>query len=458
MGARVRSAAVCLVVVAILVGCADSHPSGGPTRSASPSLAEEAEEIPDSPAGRQLGSVLVWLADGPPDAQVVEEHFADSFLKAAPPDQVRTVFESLAGSYRLVRFLTEPSTHELAAVIEHDTGQRLRVHVAVEPDAPHRMTGLLFQPDRAEVDLERLEALPGRLAELAQDHAALIAEVDEDGGCDPVVASHPDRALAIGSIIKLYVLDAVAAAVQRDELAWDEPVIVRDELRSIPPGPVHEMPRGRSLTVRQMAEHMIAASDNSATDHLIAAVGRTNVERSFEELGHHDPQRNVPLITTRELTLLKWGVTPETRQGFLEADVQGKRDILNDQLAGRPVPLDELDIDPQKPAFIDQLEWFASPADLCRALARLTDGEPTVREILAENPGLPEQRSEAWTYTAFKGGSEPGVFAAAWFLEDRSGTSYVTVVILNDTTDGIDMLTANDLATATIALLAQPGE
>lgn len=40
---------------------------------------------------------------------------------------------------------------------------------------------------------------------------------------------------------------------------------VRDELRCIPPGPVHQMTEGRTVPVRKMAEHMIAMSDNSVS-------------------------------------------------------------------------------------------------------------------------------------------------------------------------------------------------
>ena len=85
------------------------------------------------------------------------------------------------------------------------------------------------------------------------------------------------------------------------------------------------------------------------------------------------------------------------------------------------------------PTAVEQVEWFASPLDVCRALHRLgRNGE--ARSILAVNPGVAADAGR-WEYVGFKGGSEPGVLAVAWLVADDRGRQYVLAGgLANDTT------------------------
>ena len=75
------------------------------------------------------------------------------------------------------------------------------------------------------------------------------------------------------------------------------------------------------------------------------------------------------------------------------------------------------------PVDVETLEWFASPADLCRVLTSLA-GNDEAAAILARNPGVPDV-GDRWSTILYKGGSEPGVFAMAWLLDDADGNRFV---------------------------------
>ena len=79
------------------------------------------------------------------------------------------------------------------------------------------------------------------------------------------------------------------------------------------------------------------------------------------------------------------------------------------------------------------VEWFATAGDLCRTLVHLAEvaeqpGLEPVAEILEINAGqgIPFDR-ERWPVVRFKGGSEPGVLAGAWWFEGDDGSRHVVV-------------------------------
>src|SRR5690625_1565274 len=159
------------------------------------------------------------------------------------------------------------------------------------------MNSLFFQGAQPVPELGSVEDLGDAVADLGIDASVLVA----DATCEPLHAREADVARPIGSIVKLYVLDAVRQAVADGELAWEDTLTLTDDLRSLPSGVLQEEPAGHEVTVREAAELMISISDNTATDLLIDAVGREAVLAAVERLGHHDPELLTPLVTTREL-------------------------------------------------------------------------------------------------------------------------------------------------------------
>jgi beta-lactamase class A len=176
---------------------------------------------------------------------------------------------------------------------------------------------------------------------------------------------------------------------------------------------------------------MISVSDNSAADTLLATLGRENVERMMATLGVAAAARNRPLISTLEMAAIKTG--PEAGlQAWRAADEAGRRALLArdhgaidasridlGRFAGNPIALD--------------VEWFASPADMVRAMDWLRrEGGEEARAILAINPGLgPPLRGEL-AFAGFKGGSEPGLFNLNWLVRNRAGVWHVVTASWNN--------------------------
>ena len=167
--------------------------------------------------------------------------------------------------------------------------------------------------------------------------------------------------------------------------------------------------------MRELAEAMISVSDNTDSDHLLFLVGRTAVEDAQDSWGISDPDLNRPFISSREMFHLK--LDPELGQRYLASNVEDRRTIL-EVLASEPLPpVDQLDSTWTAPIAVTTLEWFATPSDICRVLARLAEDDEALR-ILEINPGVPSDR---WPAVGYKGGSEPGVLAMAWIMTNDEG-------------------------------------
>lgn len=447
---RSHPLALIITVSLLLSACSiESDPGGAATTPSteqvetdsggtSPPGSIEPPAIPDSPVGTQVRWVLDQLAaDDGPDEDEASRRFAPEFLAQVPADQLASTFDQLrtAGPYGLETYQAEGPGAQ--GELTDDTGQRYLLTLALDEDeliAGLTITGLMPIPE-----LSSLEDAPAALSEARGSSAFLLAEVSEDGStCRPVVEDGTDRLLPIGSIFKLYVLGAVVQAIDDGDLAWDEELILTDDIKSLPSGTLQNEPAGTAVTVRQAAEGMISISDNTATDLLIDAVGRDAVERSVEAMGHGTPEVIMPFLTTREMFQLSyssselledWKSTTGDSPISADPDVSGAQRELVEGL-----PAWDRSIEQELAAGVPWtigLDWFATTQDLCAAhlyLQKIADsdaGSP-VTEILGMNPGL--STSERIDQVAFKGGSATGEIAGSWHIRASDGTRYLLVM------------------------------
>src|SRR5690625_392615 len=431
---------------------ASTTPAPTPTTTAPAAQVtlEPGVTIPDTRAGEAAGWVLDQLgaAEGP-SAEEAQERFAEVFLAQVPAGQVAGVFDQLRASGPFV-VAGYNGAEDAAQLPLEGPEERYILHVLTDADG--RMNTLFFQGAQPVPELGSVEDLGDAVADLGIDASVLVA----DGAtCEPLHAREADVARPIGSIVKLYVLDAVRQAVADGELAWEDTLTLTDDLRSLPSGVLQEEPAGHEVTVREAAELMISISDNTATDLLIDAVGREAVLAAVERLGHHDPELLTPLVTTRELFQLAF-TDVELREQWAAADAEGRGEIL----AG--LPGGEVEVDPalaQDVVWPQGLDWFATAEDLCRAQVGLQEaeeeGEP-VADILALNPGI--EVPEGW-YVASKGGRAPGELAGSWYLEAEGEAPYVVVLQLaaTDLTAVPDAGWMSDVAGRTAQLLSEEG-
>jgi beta-lactamase class A len=300
------------------------------------------------------------------------------------------------------------------------------------------------------------EELAAALETLAPRTGFLAAELT-GGACAPIHALRGDETFAIGSTFKLYVLLALADAILADQFTWDTPLEIRADWKSLPTGRMQDEPAGAVFPIRAFAEQMIAISDNTATDHLLYRLGRLQAEAAMVSSGHAAPQRNQPFLTTRELFWFKLAPGRADLPGYLALDTAGRRIFLAEQVAGKlPDPASAHDW--KLPREIDALEWFASPADLCRVAGALRDraqkpAAAPLLAILSANPGV-QLDPARWPYAGFKGGSEPGVLNLTWLLRRADDRWFAATFSFNDPAAALDEAAIFRAVTAVFELIA----
>ena len=277
------------------------------------------------------------------------------------------------------------------------------------------------------------------MAALPAETNLVVTDVSDPASPREIVAVGQDSAFPVGSIFKLYVLGAVTDAVAEGTLAWDDVLVVTDDVKSLPSGLLQDAPDGTEITVQEAALQMISISDNTATDMLIDAVGRDAVQDQLAVMGHSDPDLNIPFLTTRELFLLGWADGGANRAGWAAADASTRDQILADLPAGRP---QVAVTDVVEPVWQDGIDWFASPTDLVAAQVALqekakTEAGAPLAEILGTNAGIVPELAATFDSLAFKGGSSMGVFALSWYVSGEHGDHVVTLQARTENTADI---------------------
>ncbi len=438
-----------LVALMVLVGaCSVSEPgkSATTTTTTTAPVAESTTTISETAPGSAVQAELDWfvglLNAGDLSEPEYESRFAQVFRDQVSHDAFTQVILDLRRSGPYVVVDRGPNGAVGYAIIENETGTRLRVSGALDDQG--RFEGLLVQPEEFPEMANPPESVEAAFDLLDQigTFRGIAAEIS-DGTCSPIASVGADEPLPLGSVFKLYVLGTLALQVDAGAIAWDEELVITDDVKSIPTGVLQDRESGTTVTLRRASELMISISDNTAADLIARRLGREVIEGSLAELGMADPELNIPFLTTLEFAVLKLHADEATRQAFVEGDVAARRAILA-ELAG--VGVDQLDItgfiEPIEP---DHLEWFATPADLCRLAIRLTalsrhPGLEPIGEILGVNPGVPDDDAR-WASIWFKGGSEPGLLTIWWTLEDEDGRRFV---LTGSNVDDRDQIQADD--------------
>lgn len=457
-----RRVAVCVAVYALswAGGAGASQPE--PADDAAATSATVA--VPDTAVGKDLEDVLEAIAT--PGATLEVDRFSAGFLAQVPPPQLHAVLKQLrgqVGALELVSFEGPTEGARLVAICRAQRGGQLW-RVLIEHDAEGQIAALLLRPapELSNPELVDWTDLNQRLEALECDVSFGVYEVrgtPESPELEVIHQAHADRVLGIGSAFKLWVLGALAQEVATGEIAWADPLAITDAHKSLPSGRMQDEAAGTEYPVSHYAQEMIRISDNTATDHLLHLVGRKKVEAYMARFcGEAD--RNRPLLSTREMFVLKLGGDAELAARFAAADEKERRKIIapGGSVAGG-VPSLLLATMWQRPIMIDRIEWFASARECCCTMADLRRlsrqaGLETLRPVLGANPGLPLDK-QVWPVFFYKGGSEPGVLNLTWLLERRDGRVFVVSFILNDTRRPIDQDEALSLAGAALKLLAR---
>ena len=402
----------------------------------SPPAPGTASVVP-SPALSERTAQLIPLLNGGGDVSAL---FAPSFLAQVPESQIRAISIQLRDAMGKAVAVAEIDAVQPNAARIRITFERgiVSMNLAIEQEAPNRIIGLLVTGTTAtEASLDAvvtaLKAEPG-LTGFA------LARLD-NGPPITTLSLNADRSAAIGSAFKLAILAELIRATNHDERHWDD--IVALDGSPLPGGFYMQKPAGTQVTLREVTEKMISVSDNSATDVLLALVGRARVEAMLPVIGWRDAARNRPMLSTLDMYKLKGLQGGALGRRWPTLDEAGRRALLAGDIT--PAPLSGLDpmlFRDNRPRLLD-VEWFASPADLVRTMdwiRRNTEKSPGVeaRRILAMNPGVGPVAAANWAYVGYKGGSEPGVISMSFLLQAKSGAWYALSASWNDPAAVVD--------------------
>lgn len=345
--------------------------------------------------------------------------FTDGFRAAVADAQIRELSANLTAQFgpALEVSLLSPAEGS-RAILEIRLARGLaKGGIAIDPAQGNRINELRF----TSIDAVAVKGdTPGAIA---ADLAALPGSVNAwfgPLGGTPVISHNGDKPLALGSTFKLYVLAALAEDIKAGRRKWTDVVPLTE--KSYPSGQMQNWPKGAPVTLHTLASLMISISDNTATDQLIAVLGRPRILKLMRDSGHSNPATNDPFLTTRELFVLKASDAQTLadwrsgrRQVALEtiqvAEGTPSLDQVNAAFANGPKALD--------------IEWFASPADLARLFAHMRQtAAPEAFAIMAINPSATDAIKANWRYIGYKGGSEPGVLNLTWLLTDAGGRDW----------------------------------
>ncbi|GGL09104.1 serine hydrolase [Deinococcus radiotolerans] len=337
--------------------------------------------------------VLTRIFGGPFDASL----FAPSFLAAVPEAQLRALLADVRAQFGALRDVQISA--QIAGLI-FERGQLNVTQFALDDQG--RVTALI------------LTSPPAQLASLDEARAAFAALpglvsllVQEVGAPAPAAALNVTRPLAVGSTFKLAILADLQAQVSAGQKQWTDEVTLTDADRSLPSGTLQDAPTGSRYTLRDLAARMIAQSDNTATDLLLGVVGRAGVEARFGQR---------PLPSTREAFALKnpanAALLAEYRAAVLS--VPARRAVLD---RARVAPLPAASAFAGGGTLARDVEWFATPATLCRLMA----GVAGLKETQL-NPGVADPSK--FRSVSYKGGSEPGVLNLTTQVTTLTGRTY----------------------------------
>ncbi|MUL79659.1 serine hydrolase [Mycobacterium sp. CBMA226] len=261
------------------------------------------------------------------------------------------------------------------------------------------------------------------IAKSGAHYAYQVAKV-VDGKCVKIAGTNVDEPMPLASIMKIYVLLAVARAVSAGTLSWDDKVTVTAEGKKLGSAGLDNLAPGTQVTVREAAQQMISVSDNMATDMLINKVGPAAVDEALVVAGHHDPASLTPYPTMHELFSIGWGV-PDVRDQWKNGTKAQRTELLQ-QVSSRPYEPDPYRT--RTPASSIGAEWYGTAADICRehvaVQAAAVGPAAPVRDIMSKVAGIDLDRAK-WPYLGSKGGNLPGDLGFSWYAVDRTGQPWV---------------------------------
>jgi hypothetical protein len=376
---------------------------------------------------------LDWMAGAsaraPLTAAEIEQHVDAPVLAALGGTAGFNTLLAQAGTIT-VRNVVLDQPAQVEAIIGATVAGPLVLTLAT--DAAGLIGGLNYSPYvPSPRSWQQLDADLAGLAAQTPEVSFATMTIGQDGSCHLVHGVNATTPRPLGSAFKLYVLGALGRAIAEHKASWDEDLAINDAWKSLPSGVLQNEPAGTELPLETYADYMIAISDNTAADHLIHFLGRDAVQAQLFRFGNRNAKPDIPFLTTRELFALRSVNYPSLADSYL-ADTPAQRAAELNTLD--QIPLSQIQPWTQ-PEQINQIEWFASPADICRAYAGLwrENSQPGLSPIgqalSISDAGIGLDRTR-YPLVWYKGGSEPGVLTVNYLARAADGKLIVSSVML----------------------------
>lgn len=129
------------------------------------------------------------------------------------------------------------------------------------------------------------EALQRKLVQRATGFEGTVSLFAKNLDTGQTVGIRQTERVRTASTIKLPVMVAVFALVQRGEAAWDEKLRLTDDDKVSGSGVLREFSNGMTFPLRDLVHLMIVVSDNTATNLILDRITADRVNLEMERLG-----------------------------------------------------------------------------------------------------------------------------------------------------------------------------
>ena len=428
-----------------------------------------ATPLPDGPASRQTQWILEQLSAADTPLSEISARFAFGV-----PADLQSFFDQLrlqdgfAGA-KLLDVLAATPVTVTGIIGTGEPGAPLGFMIVdTQFSGEQRITQWRVSPYGGTVQFVRdqnltLEQAAADFQATGTENSLVVAEIDGAGQCNVILGRDQDTARATASVYKIWILGAIAEAINEGVITRTDPVALDSNLFA-QGGAINSEPVGTVFTVQEMATLMLGISDNSATDHLWALGGRERMNATVTDYGHATPDTMLPLLSiSQHFSLYRSFSIDESLSYINGTEAQQERFQIDRMIPLGPVL--------SGPTFHSELlvDAFvkASPMDTCRtfsALRRLprdSAGFQLVDEALSAGAAQPDLRGN-WDRVWYKGGNLVGtsndqrVLTNAWMLESAEHGQFVVVAFANRRVSGnIDTFEVQSLTSRIMQLLLE---
>jgi hypothetical protein len=376
--------------------------------------------------------------------------FSPTFLNEIPSTQIKQIADQLSGLHGQVNGIEgirKESNFNGEVDIAYERAT-VTMQLVTAKEAPNLVIGLLVTAVKGRGD--SLSKLSTEFSNLPGKSAFLIARHGRGGNPEPVAAVNTNDSLAVGSTFKLWVLAEAVAQVKSGKRSWSDVIPLGQP--SLPSGITQDWPTGVPMTLHSLASLMISISDNSATDTLMAALGRNAIDNRVAAISPANAPRTLPVLTTLEAFMLKTPRFSGERRAWETGSMKSRRALLN-SLRPSVAQIDRAAFG-DRPAFIETIEWFSASIDIASTFEALRQSNnKEAMAILAINRPLPASEIRRFAYVGYKGGSEAGVMSMSYLLQSKTGEWYTVTGTWNNPAAAVDERKFESMMQRAVALV-----